>query len=55
MQQRRLGRVGHQSSVLIYSAAALSEVDQDTADASIQLALDAGINHFDVAGHCCRP
>ena len=49
MEQRRLGRLGHQSSVLIYGAAALSEVDQDTADASIQLALDAGINHFDVA------
>jgi aryl-alcohol dehydrogenase-like predicted oxidoreductase len=49
VQQRRLGRLGHQSSVLIYGAAALAEVDQDTADASIQLALDAGINHFDVA------
>ena len=49
MQQRRLGRAGHQSSVLIYGAAALSEVDQDAADASIQLALEAGINHFDVA------
>ena len=49
MELRRLGRVGHQSSVLIYGAAALAEVDQDTADASVQLALDAGINHFDVA------
>jgi aryl-alcohol dehydrogenase-like predicted oxidoreductase len=49
VQQRRLGRLGHQSSVLIYGAAALGEVDQDTADASVQLALDAGINHFDVA------
>ena len=49
MQQRRLGRLGHQSSVLIYGAAALAEVDQDVADASVQLALDAGINHFDVA------
>jgi predicted aldo/keto reductase-like oxidoreductase len=49
VQQRRLGRVGHQSSVLIYGAAALAEVDQDTADASVQLALDAGINHLDVA------
>ena len=49
MQQRRLGRLGHQSSVLIYGAAALAEVDQDTADASVRLALDAGINHFDVA------
>ena len=49
MQQRRLGRLGHMSSVLIYGAAALSAVDQETADRSIQLALDAGINHFDVA------
>jgi predicted aldo/keto reductase-like oxidoreductase len=49
MQKRRLGRLGHQSSVLIYGSAALGEVDQDTADASVQLALDAGINHFDVA------
>jgi predicted aldo/keto reductase-like oxidoreductase len=49
VQQRRLGRIGHASSVLIYGAAALAEVDQDTADASVQLALDAGINHFDVA------
>jgi aryl-alcohol dehydrogenase-like predicted oxidoreductase len=49
VQQRRLGRTGHQSSVLLYGAAALSEVDQDTADASVRLALDAGINHVDVA------
>jgi predicted aldo/keto reductase-like oxidoreductase len=49
MQQRRLGRLGHQSSVLIYGAAGLAQVDQDTADASVRLALDAGINHFDVA------
>jgi aryl-alcohol dehydrogenase-like predicted oxidoreductase len=49
VQQRRLGRLGHESSVLIYGAAALSAVDQDVADRSVQLALDAGINHFDVA------
>ena len=49
MEFRRLGRLGHESSVLIYGAAALSEVDQETADASIQQALDAGINHFDFA------
>lgn len=49
MQQRRLGRIGHSSSVLIYGAAALGEVTQEVADASIQQALDAGINHFDVA------
>ena len=49
MEYRRLGRLGHQSSVIIYGAAALADVDQDTADRSIQQALDAGINHLDVA------
>lgn len=49
MEQRRLGRLGHMSSVLIYGGAALSEVTQDVADRSIELALDAGINHFDTA------
>ena len=49
MQQRRLGRLGHMSSVLIYGAAGLAAVDHATADRSVQQALDAGINHFDVA------
>jgi len=49
METRRLGRLEHQSSVLIYGAAALSEVTQDVADGSVQQALDGGINHFDVA------
>ena len=49
MEKRRLGRLGHESSVLIYGAAALSDVSQDVADRSVQEALDGGINHFDVA------
>ena len=49
MEYRRLGRLGHQSSVLIYGAASLGSVDQDVADASIAQALEAGINHIDVA------
>jgi aryl-alcohol dehydrogenase-like predicted oxidoreductase len=49
VEMRRLGRLGHQSSVLIYGAAALSDVTQDVADTSVQEALDGGINHFDVA------
>ena len=44
----RLGRLEHQSSVLIYGAA-LSEVSQDEAERSIKEALDAGINQLDVA------
>jgi aryl-alcohol dehydrogenase-like predicted oxidoreductase len=49
MERRRLGRIGHESSVLLYGGAALSQVSQQVADRSIQLALDAGINHFDTA------
>ena len=49
MRKRRFGRLGHQSSVIIYGAAMLDTVDQETADRSVQEALAAGINHFDVA------
>jgi aryl-alcohol dehydrogenase-like predicted oxidoreductase len=49
MERRRLGRVGHMSSVIIYGGAMLAEAPQDVADRSIQLALDSGINHFDAA------
>lgn len=49
MERRRLGRLEHDSSVLIYGAFAVGHVTQDVADRSIQQALDAGINHFDVA------
>ena len=49
MEKRRLGRLEHRSSVLIFGAAALAEVSQDEADRSIEQALAAGINHFDVA------
>src|SRR5215217_3212487 len=49
MERRRLGRIGHESSVLMYGGAALADVPQDVADASIAEALDAGINHFDTA------
>jgi aryl-alcohol dehydrogenase-like predicted oxidoreductase len=49
METRRLGRLEHRSSVIIYGAAALADVSQDEADRSIQQALDGGINHVDVA------
>ena len=49
MEKRRLGRIGHDTSVLVYGAAALGEVRQDVADASLEQALAAGINHFDTA------
>jgi aryl-alcohol dehydrogenase-like predicted oxidoreductase len=49
MKTRRLGRLGHMSSVLIYGGAALGDVTDAAADRSIELALEAGINHFDTA------
>lgn len=49
MRTRRFGRLGHQSSVIIYGASMLAKADQETAERSVIEALDAGINHFDVA------
>jgi len=49
MEKRRLGRTGHETSVLVYGGAALGEATQEVADASLQQALAAGINHFDTA------
>ena len=49
MEKRRLGRLAHQSSVLIYGGAALADVDEATADRSLALALESGINHFDTS------
>jgi len=49
MEKRRLGRIGHETSVLVYGAAALGDVTQETAEASLAQALDAGINHLDTA------
>ena len=49
MERRRLGRTGHWSSVVTLGTAALGKVDQATADRAIQTALDAGVDHVDVA------
>jgi aryl-alcohol dehydrogenase-like predicted oxidoreductase len=49
VQTRRLGRTGHQSSVAIFGAAALWGSDPETAERVFHSALDAGVNHLDVA------
>jgi aryl-alcohol dehydrogenase-like predicted oxidoreductase len=49
LERRRLGRIGHMSSVIIYGGAMLAETPQDVADRSIGFALASGINHFDTA------
>src|SRR5688572_24332517 len=49
MEQRRLGRTGHMSSVVTFGAVAVGRLEQDAADRAIELVLDRGVNHFDVA------
>ena len=49
MEKRRLGKTGHMSSVLTFGGAAVGNVTQDVADRAIELALEHGINHIDVA------
>ena len=49
LEQRRLGRTGHMSSVVTFGAAGIGRADQATADKAVELALEAGVNHIDVA------
>ncbi len=49
MQTRPLGRTGHASTLAIVGTAALGQLDQAGADAALDLALQNGINHLDVA------
>ncbi|PKL12894.1 MAG: aldo/keto reductase, partial [Spirochaetae bacterium HGW-Spirochaetae-8] len=49
MQYQEFGRTGHRSSRVIFGAAALGEVSQETADKVLQLLLEQGINHIDTA------
>jgi len=49
MEKRRLGKTGHMSSIITFGSAALWKVSQAEADAAIELAIEHGVNHFDVA------
>lgn len=49
MEKRKLGRTGHMSTVITFGAVAVGRLEQDAADRAIQLVLDRGVNHFDVA------
>ncbi len=49
IQKRTFGRTGHESSAVLFGAAALGEVDQATADRVLDLLLAHGVNHIDVA------
>lgn len=49
MEQRRLGKTGQMTSILSLGGFALGWVSQKKADAAIEMALSAGINHVDVS------
>ncbi len=49
IQKMAFGNTGHQSSRTLFGAAALGKVDQKTADSVLDLLLEYGVNHIDVA------
>ena len=49
MERRRLGRTGHQSTVITFGTAALGRVTQDVADRAVELILEHDVNHMDIA------
>jgi len=49
MEKRRFGRSGHMSTVAIFGAAAFWEIEQQDADRVMEMVIEAGVNHIDVA------
>ena len=49
MLKRRFGRSGHMSTLAIFGGAAFSEVSQADADRVMEMIIEAGINHIDIA------
>ncbi len=49
IEKRTFGRTGHQSSAIIFGAAALARQDQATSDRIFELLLEYDINHIDTA------
>jgi aryl-alcohol dehydrogenase-like predicted oxidoreductase len=49
MEKRRLGKTGHMSSILTLGGAAIGNITQAEADRAIEMAMEHGINHIDVA------
>ena len=49
IEKRPFGRTGHMSSAVLFGAAALAKADQATADRVLELLLEYGVNHIDIA------
>ena len=49
MEKRRLGRTNHHSTIVTFGAYSIGKLPQDDADDAIQMCLDYGVNHIDIA------
>ena len=49
MEKRRLGRTEHHSTVVTIGTAGLGRVTQEVADRGVELMLQHGVNHVDIA------
>ena len=49
MKKRRFGRTNHESTLAIFGAAAFYKISQKQADQTMELVIESGINHIDVA------
>src|SRR5262249_60479372 len=49
IEKRPFGRTGHMSTVTLFGAAALSRATQAEADRVLDILLEYGVNHIDVA------
>ena len=49
MEKRRLGRTNHHSTIVTFGAYSIGKLSQDDADEAIQMCLDYGVNHMDIA------
>jgi aryl-alcohol dehydrogenase-like predicted oxidoreductase len=49
MEKRRFGRTNHMSTLAVFGAVALGQLDQPQADQVVQQVIDADINHIDIA------
>ena len=49
MEKRLFGRTGHMSTIAILGGAAFGEVDLKTTDKAMEVVLESGVNHIDIA------
>ncbi|MFV1990504.1 MAG: aldo/keto reductase [Acidimicrobiales bacterium] len=49
VEKRRLGRTGHESSIVILGGAAFASATAEEANAGLEVAVSRGVNHLDIA------